>query len=176
MGFIMTNLYELSIENYLRVLGATLNFVKKSEAHFLETAQDPNDLVSVKFAPDMLPFSFQVYSVQHHSLHAAQGLIDGKFGPPKSLPETDFAGLIKVLEDTKAQLKTISAEEINAKSGETVMFKMGSMELPFTSENFVQSFSLPNLYFHASTTYALLRMKGSPLGKADFMGNMKIGV
>jgi len=172
----MTNLYELSIENYSRIVGATLNILKKSEAHFLESAKNPDDMVSATLAPDMFPFPFQVYSVQHHSLNAARGLLSGKFGPPKNLPETDFAGLIKVLENTKAELKTISAEEINARAGQTVLFRMGGMELPFTSENFVQTFSLPNLYFHSTTTYALLRMKGVPLGKVDFMGAMKIGV
>ena len=172
----MTTLYELSIENYLRVVGASLNILKKAEAHFLESAQNPDDIVLHKLADDMFPFSFQVYSIQHHSMNAAIGLVAGKFGPPKSLPETDFAGLIKVLEDTKAELKSFSQDEINEKAGDTVIFKMGGMELPFTSENFVQSFSLPNLYFHASTTYALLRKAGVPLGKADFMGNMKMGV
>lgn len=172
----MTTLYEQSIENYSRILGATLKFVKKSEAHFIETNQNPDDMLTVNLAPDMFAFPFQVYSVQHHSLSAARGLLSGKFGPPKNLPETNFAGLIKVLEDTKDELKQISAEEINARAGQTVTFKMGGMELPFTSENFVQTFSLPNLYFHATTTYALLRMKGVPLGKMDFMGNLKIGV
>lgn len=172
----MTTLYELSVENYLRVVGATLKFLKKSEAHFLETAQNPDDLVSVKLALDMFPFSFQVYSVQHHSIHAAQALLSGISGPPKSLPETNFAGLIKVLEETKAELKAISKEDINARAGQTVTFKMGSMELPFTAENYVQSFSLPNLYFHSTTAYALLRMKGVPIGKMDFMGNLKIGL
>jgi hypothetical protein len=172
----MTNLYELSIENYLRVVGASLNVLKKAEAHFLESAQNPEDILLHKLADDMFPFPFQVYSIQHHSLKAAIGLLAGKFGPPKPIPETNFAGLIKALEETKAELKTFSVDEINAKAGETVTFKMGGMELPFTTENFVQSFSLPNLYFHASTTYALLRMKGVPLGKIDFMGNMKIGV
>lgn len=172
----MTSLYELSIENYSRVVSATLNVLKKSEAHFIQNNQNPDDILTVNLAPDMFPFPFQVYSVQHHSLHAARGVLAGKFGPPRNLPETDFAGLIKVLEDSKAELKQISAEEINARAGQTVLFKMGGMELPFTAENFVQTFSLPNLYFHATTTYALLRMKGVPLGKIDFMGNMKIGV
>lgn len=172
----MISLYEVSVENYKRVLDASIAIMKKSEAHFLESAQDLDEQVNMKLAPDMLPFSFQVFSVRHHSLYAAQrALLAGEFGPPKNLPETDFSGLIKVLEDAKAELADISAEQINARSGEAVIFRMGSLELPFTTENFVQSFSLPNLYFHAATLYDMLRMKGAPLGKADFMGRMNIG-
>jgi len=48
-------------------------------------------------------------------------------------------------------------------------------EIPFTAENFALSFSLPNFYFHTTTAYDILRMKGVPLGKRDFMGKMKVG-
>ncbi len=47
------------------------------------------------------------------------------------------------------------------------------MEIPFTAENFVLSFSLPNFYFHATTAYDILRMKGVPLGKLDYLGQMR---
>jgi len=57
-----------------------------------------------------------------------------------------------------------------------VIFKLGANQMPFTTENFVLSFSLPNLYFHATTAYDILRMKGVPLGKRDFLGQMRMGV
>ncbi len=56
-----------------------------------------------------------------------------------------------------------------------MVFKLGKNELPFTNRNFLLSFSLPNFYFHATTAYDILRMLGVPLGKRDFLGNMKIG-
>ena len=40
--------------------------------------------------------------------------------------------------------------------------------------NFVLSFSLPNFYFHATTAYDILRTKGVPLGKRDFLGRLRI--
>ncbi|MBE1301023.1 MAG: DUF1993 family protein [Alteromonadaceae bacterium] len=171
----MINLYELTVENYLRVLGATIAFMKKSELHFTEHEKDVNEIIKMRLAPDMLPFFFQINSVRHHSLHATQAFFNGEFSPPKPLPETDFAGLVRVLEDAQAELHDISAEEVNARSGKTVTFKMGSTEIPFTTENFAMSFSIPNLYFHATTTYDMLRMQGAPLGKTDFMGRLKIG-
>ena len=39
---------------------------------------------------------------------------------------------------------------------------------------FLQSFSLPNFYFHAATAYDILRSKGVPLGKRDFMGPLRL--
>jgi hypothetical protein len=36
------------------------------------------------------------------------------------------------------------------------------------------TFSLPNFFFHASMTYGILRSKGVPLGKRDFLGRMRL--
>jgi hypothetical protein len=46
--------------------------------------------------------------------------------------------------------------------------------MSFTVENFILSFSLPNFYFHATTTYDMLRMAGVPLGKMDFLGELRV--
>jgi hypothetical protein len=45
--------------------------------------------------------------------------------------------------------------------------------MPFTTEGFLLSFSLPNVHFHAATTYAILRHLGVTLGKLDYLGDMR---
>ena len=59
-------------------------------------------------------------------------------------------------------------------SGVAVLFSVGDRKLPFTAEGFLQTFSLPNFFFHATTAYDILRSKGVPLGKRDFLGKMKL--
>jgi hypothetical protein len=63
---------------------------------------------------------------------------------------------------------------VNALEGRDVTFQMRDFKIPFTAENFLMSFSLPNFYFHATTAYDILRSKGVPLGKRDYMGRMKL--
>jgi hypothetical protein len=46
--------------------------------------------------------------------------------------------------------------------------------LQFTAQEFLMSFSLPNFYFHAATAYDILRFKGVPLGKRDFLGRLRL--
>ena len=70
----------------------------------------------------------------------------------------------------------LETAEVEALSQKSMVFKLGENELPFTNQNFLLSFSLPNFYFHATTTYDILRMLGVPLGKRDFLGSMKMGV
>jgi hypothetical protein len=65
-------------------------------------------------------------------------------------------------------------EAVNALVGRDVTFKLGDRALPFTTEGFLMSFSLPNFFFHAATAYDILRHKGAPLGKRDFMGKIKL--
>ena len=97
------------------------------------------------------------------------------FQPPPSLPDLDYAALQGLVTEATTELQALSPEEVNAMAGKDVLFKLTSMEVPFTAENFVLSFSLPNFYFHATTAYDILRMKGVPLGKLDFLGAMRAG-
>ena len=77
--------------------------------------------------------------------------------------------------ETLDALKAMSPDDVNGLAGGTLLFKIGGNEIPFTAENFALSFSLPNFYFHAPTAYDILRSKGDPLGKRDFLGALKMG-
>ena len=53
-------------------------------------------------------------------------------------------------------------------------FQFADNRLPFTVQDFLLSFSNPNVFFHAATAYDILRMRGMPLGKRDFMGRLRM--
>ena len=122
----------------------------------------------------MAPFSFQVFSIVHHSVGALNALKSGEFGPPNMPENLDFAALHSLLEEAVNDLKNFTADEVDACSEQEVLFKMGSIEWPFSSESFILSFSLPNFYFHVTTMYDMLRMRGVSVGKLDFIGKMQL--
>ena len=68
----------------------------------------------------------------------------------------------------------MSRDTVEALEERELMFKFGEFKMPFTAVGFVLSFSLPNLHFHATTAYDILRMKGVPVGKRDYTGPMRI--
>jgi hypothetical protein len=76
--------------------------------------------------------------------------------------------------DAREALEKAKPDEVNSCEGKDVIFSVGDRKIPFTAEGFLQSFSLPNFYFHATTAYDILRNKGVPLGKRDFLGKMKL--
>ncbi len=171
-----TSLYDLSVASYLQTVGAVEKFLERAKAHFADEGTNPDDLVGHRLYDNMLPLSFQIVSVQHHSLGAIQSLEQGLAGPPKAPHPTTYAGLQTMIAETKAALEAVKPAEVDAYAGKDVTFAMGDFKIPFTAESFILSFSLPNFYFHATTAYDLLRMKGAPFGKRDFLGAMRMKV
>lgn len=168
------SLYDLSVASYLQVLGGTIGVLEKGLKHCTENNIDPNTLVETRLHADMFPLQFQVNSVAHHSLGAIEGIKKGLFTPPPSPPAQDYRALQKVVADAIDALKKATPAEVNALEGRDMVFQFRDFKMPFTAEGFIMSFSLPNFYFHASTTYDILRMKGVPLGKRDFMGQLRM--
>ena len=162
--------YESSVASYLQTLGAMTGVLDKGLGHCRECGIDPEAIVETRLAPDMLPFSFQIHSVAHHSLGAIEGIKSGVFGPPGPKEPHTYAQLQGVVADTLAALKKLTPAEVNALESNDVVFEIRGMKMPFTAVGFLQSFSLPNFYFHATTAYDILRSKGTKIGKRDFMG------
>jgi hypothetical protein len=169
-----TTLHDLSVKCYLQTLTGVEGYLAKGLAHCEEQGIDPNEIVQTRLHPDMLPFSFQLLSVTHHSLGAIRGIEEGIFTPPPALPTLEYTGWQKAVSDARETLAAMAPETVNALEGKDLLFKFGDFKLPFVAEGFVLSFSLPNLHFHATTAYDILRIKGVPLGKRDYTGPMRI--
>ena len=84
--------------------------------------------------------------------------------------ETTFEQLQARIQKTIDYVKTVSEDSINGKEDKEVVLKSGEREYRFTAQSYVLEFVLPNIYFHVTTAYDLLRQKGVPLGKRDYLG------
>jgi hypothetical protein len=169
------SLYDCSVASFLQVLGAVSGFLEKGLAHCKENGIDPESVVETRIFDDMLPFRFQILSVAHHSAGALDGAKAGVFRPPGAAGmDLGYAGLQGVVADAQAALKALTPADVNALEGKDMVFEIGSRQMPFTVEGFLLSFSTPNLHFHATTAYDILRSKGVPLGKRDYMGHMRL--
>ena len=167
-------LYDLTVGSYLQTLGGVSGFLGRGLAHCQDNNIDPESIVETRLWDDMLPFRFQIISVVHHSRGAIEGAEAGVFAPPSEARPLTYAQLQELVEETRVKLTALTAEEVDTLEGKDVTFRMRNFEVPFTAENFLMSFSLPNFYFHAATAYDILRSKGVPLGKRDFMGAMRM--
>ena len=168
------SLYDASIGSYLQVVDACAKVLAKGAEWAGEQGIDLPKLVDTRLRDDMHPLRFQVVSVWHHSLGAIRGLEAGVFSPPPAMPDADYAGLQGLVAEAAAGLRRYTPAQVDAWRGKPVKFKLDNFELPFTAENFILTFSLPNFYFHATATYCILRLVGVPLGKLDFLGQMRV--
>ena len=167
-------LYDISVANYLQALNAVGGYLDKGLSHCRDNGIDPEEIVGTSFFPDMQPFRFQIQSVAHHSLGAIEAIRKSVFYPPSNLPEHGYAELQTLIANTRETLQKLAPEEINGLEGADVIFHIGEAKLPFTAAGFLLSFSLPNFYFHATTAYDILRSRGVPVGKRDYLGKMRL--
>jgi hypothetical protein len=167
------SLYAATVPSYRQILEAVSGLLGKAEAFCTEKGLAPHDIIQARLVEDMLPFAYQVKSTAVHSLGAIEGVRKGVFSPDMTPPPESFAALKARIAETLAALEAIEAAEVDAFVGRDMRFAFGDRQIDYTAENFLLSFSQPNFYFHATTAYDILRWKGVPIGKRDFMGRTR---
>lgn len=167
-------LYDAFVPTCLQQLGAVSGLLDKAEAHCAANGWEPEKVIQAKLAPDMFDFAYQVKSCYTHSALAIEGAKAGTFSPNMEDAPTTFEGLKALIAEATAAMNAVTVEEMEALIGKDAQFAFRDFRIPFTAENFLLSFSLPNFQFHATTTYALLRHLGIEVGKRDYLGAMRM--
>jgi uncharacterized protein len=167
------SLYAATIPTFQQILGAISGLLDKAEAFCAEKGIAAQELIQTRLAADMFPLAYQVKSTAVHSLGAIEGIRKGVFSPDTTAPPETFAALKARIAETLTALEKIDSAEIDGYLGRDVRFAFGNNYRDYTAENFLLSFSLPNFFFHATTTYDILRWKGMPIGKRDFIGKTR---
>jgi hypothetical protein len=168
------SLYAATVPAYQQTLGAMTGLLATAETFCAEKNLAPEAIIEARLAEDMLPFAYQVKSTAVHSLGSIEGVRRGVFSPDMTPPPQTFAALKSRIAETLTALAAISQAEVDGFIGRDMRFEFGERRLPFTAEDFLLSFSLPNFYFHAATAYDILRWKGARIGKRDYMGRLRL--
>ncbi|KAJ3492734.1 hypothetical protein NLG97_g5178 [Lecanicillium saksenae] len=155
------SIYNVSVGVFTRGTVVLADLLKKA-------AQHPNadSFPSATLIEDMKPLSFHVQSVWNTA-----NLSLKRFGIENTETWDDenlatMAELIERAEKLKAFLDGINPAEMQDKD-KIEMKVMGEMR---TGRHFILSLGMPNFFFHLQTVYSILRMKGVPLGKEDYLG------
>lgn len=92
--------------------------------------------------------------------------------PPAAAPPhaTSFADLHASIDDAIAVLEAIAPAALEAGLGRTIDLPVRGGTKSFRGDRFLIEFALPNFFFHLTLAYAILRARGVPLEKGDFMG------
>lgn len=165
----MPSLYEITLPPFIRGLKNLSRNLAKGRAFADGQGMAHEDLLGARLYPDMLPLTAQVQRASDTPRLAAVR-IGGVAPKPMADEEKTFDELQARIAATLDYLKAVPADAFDGKESNPVSFKAGPRELTFpTATVYAQVFALPNFYFHAVTAYDILRHKGVPLGKADFI-------
>jgi hypothetical protein len=167
------SLYEAVVPSNLQILGALDQVMGKAKAFCHERGSPEAEMIDARLAPDMQPLGYQVKSCVVHSIGAIEGVRNGSFSPDWSAWPTDFDGLRGILQRASAELHAFDRDMVDQLAETDMNILAGERRLPFNGADFLLSFSQPNFYFHATTTYAILRAQGLSLAKRDFLGVLR---
>lgn len=167
------SLYELSLPALLRGLENLSLQMDKAICFVQEHAIDHADLVQARLAPDMLTLAGQIQRASDTAKFGGARLSQDAQPPAFADEETTLEALQERIANTIGYLRGIRAEAVDGGEQRDIRFKAGPRELHFTGEDYARGFLLPNFYFHATIAYGLLRHKGVPLGKLDYLGNIQ---
>jgi hypothetical protein len=162
------SLYDISIPAFRRGLQNLASFLDKAEAHAAAQKADLATYAEARLAPDMHPFTRQVQLASDAAKSGAARLA-GVEAPAMPDTETTFPELKARIAKTVAFLDTIKKADVDARHDAVIELPIPGQTLKFAAPNFLMQFALANFLFHVTTAYGLLRAKGVPLGKMDFL-------
>lgn len=158
-------LYDTAIVPITRTLKNLSAILKKGEAFADEKGIPHSELLEASIVADMKPLIFQVQTASNTAKFLAVR-VGGIENQAFEDNEKTFDDLQARLTKTIDYLNAIKREQFDGREKHEFVFR----DMQFTGLSYVNGFALPNFYFHAVTTYDILRAKGVQIGKLDWLG------
>ena len=161
------SLYQTHVPGFIAMLRNMQAWLDKAAATLDEAA-----LMDARLAPDMLPLPRQI-QIASDAVKGAAARLTG--GEPPAMPDTEttLAELKDRCARTIAYVESVDPAAFDAgASREVVITFPNGAGIRFDGLTFLTGFATPNFYFHATTTYAILRMLGVEIGKQDYLAHL----
>lgn len=164
------SMYQASVPRFVNMLTNLSAILDKAQAHVDAKKLDASALTSFRLFPDMLPMAKQVQI----ACDTAKGLVARLAGveiPVYEDNEKTLAELKARIAKTIAFIQTFTPAQIDGTEDKDIVVKRGDKETHYKGMQFLLGHATPNLYFHITTTYNILRHNGIEIGKRDYLGN-----
>ncbi|MEQ1754938.1 MAG: DUF1993 domain-containing protein [Micropepsaceae bacterium] len=166
-----SNLHSASVGVFVQYLTSLSTILTKAAASAEARKIDPSVLVNGRVAPDMFPLSRQVQIATDHAKGASARLA-GVEPPSFTDTETTFAELQQRIQKTVDYIKGLKPAQFDGADVRDVTLTLGGQKHTWKGSVYLNHFALPNFFFHATTTYNILRHNGVEIGKRDFLGSI----
>jgi uncharacterized protein len=166
------SVHAMSVDLFVNTLGNLAAFLEKGVAYAKQRKFEPAVLLGSRLAPDMFPLTRQVQIACDLAKNSVARLAAQE--PPR-FPDTEatFEELHARIARTIDYLKSVPASAFEGAETRDIKVPAGERTLEFKGLEFLQGWAIPNVFFHATTAYAILRHNGVEIGKRDFLGNAR---
>jgi uncharacterized protein len=163
------SMYQASVPPLTRALQNLIGILEKGEASAIARKIDPAVLIASRLYPDMLPLIKQI-QIASDVTRRGMARLTSIEAPAEADAETTFPELVARLQRTIAFLETLTPDQIDGTETKAISLPVGKETMEFEGMAYLLGFILPNVYFHVTTAYNILRHNGVEVGKGDFLG------
>jgi len=163
------SMYDAAVTPGIRMMTNLADVLEKAAQHAESKKIDPDVFVNARLAPDMFPLSRQV-QIASDSAKLGAARLAGVTPPSYEDNEKTLPELAERARKTARFLETLKAEQFEGAEGRAVRWKSRSTEREMAGLPYLLHQMLPNVHFHCTTAYDILRHNGVVLGKMDYLG------
>ena len=165
------SMYQASVPRIVNMLTNLDHLLDKALVHIESKKWSEATLTQFRLYPDMLPMTRQVQI----ACDTAKGVVARLAGvdiPAYEDNEVSFADLKQRIAKTMAFVNGFSAAQIDGTEDKDIVTKRGDVETHYKGMQFLLNHAMPNIYFHVTTVYTILRHNGIEIGKRDYLGKV----
>jgi hypothetical protein len=162
------SMYDVSVPLFVQTLKGLDGVLDKAAAHYEANGTDFSGLVSSRFAPDMFTFAEQIQRACHHSTLAVSRYTQTE-QPDVAQAHDSLAAFKAQIATALSYLESVKPDQFEGSEDREAKFAVRIGEISFTGRDMLIHFSIPQVMFHATTAYDLIRHAGVEVGKQDFL-------
>ncbi|MEO8407824.1 MAG: DUF1993 domain-containing protein [Oxalobacteraceae bacterium] len=164
------SMYQASVPRLANLLENLANILDKAQAHVDAKNIAVSTLMDYRLCPDMYPFSKQV-QIACDKARSVVARLAGIEVPFYQDDEKTLAELKDRIVRTVAFIRSVTPQQIDGTEDKEIVLPVTGKETRYSGLQLLLGHSMPNVYFHATTAYNILRQNGVEIGKRDFLGN-----
>jgi hypothetical protein len=164
-------MHQVAVPTLAKSLRALSGVLAKGAADAEARKIDPQVFLTARLAPDMFTLTRQV-QIATDMIKGGIGRLSGVDVPKYEDTEASFAELHARIEKTLAFIESVSAETIDGTEAKPITITVAKQDMHFTGQVYLLHWVLPNVFFHITTAYDILRHNGVAIGKRDFLGGV----
>ena len=162
------SMHACSAPTFVRMLNNLSAMLSKADAHAKAKNFDAAVLLNDRLAPDMFTLTRQIQIATDHAKGALARLA-GKQPEAIEDKEATIADLQARIAKVIGIVEAFKPEQLEGSETREITIKIPNSELKFNGLDYLNTWALPNFYFHITMAYAIMRHNGVDLGKRDFL-------